>query len=127
MNCEPLLDEIQDRLSAVERLLVAVTPEAVNASASELNGAVSGMTTLLQQLETGQEGWTQLEKDLLRSGLGRARWRLSRISRLVQQAGHFYQGWGRRLCEQAGYALDGRAVPMPELVRSERQSRQWEG
>lgn len=127
MSCDTLLEEIQDRLSAAERLLIEATPGTVNASAAELNEAVTGMTSLMRHIEDGRSGWTDRDKEHLRCGLGRAKWRLSRIARLVQQAGEFYQGWGRRLCEQAGYALDGRAVPMPELVRSERPARRWEG
>lgn len=127
MICDPLLDEIQCRLSEAERLLMEATPETVNASAAELDQAVTGMTDLMRRIEDGRLEWSDTDKQQLRSGLGRARWRLSRIARLVQQAGEFYQGWGRRLCEQAGYALNGSAAAMPELVRAERAVRGWEG
>lgn len=127
MSCDGLLDEIQERLGTAETLLLRATPETVTASAAELSEALAGMTALMERMEAGRSDWTDVERDQLRASVGRAKWRLSRIARLVEQAGQFYQGWGRRLCEQAGYVLDGRAIPMPELVRSARPARQWEG
>jgi hypothetical protein len=116
-SCLLTLADAGQHLQAAENLLLRPAPGTLTEAIRRLDASCKGLSKLDGILQNRSQILSQPDQASVRQRVFEFQKRVSRVERMLVEAGKFYREWGQRLQSELGYTPSGQMASIEELVK----------